>query len=276
MSFLRKKNKIWHLIEIVNGKPKERSLKTTDKGTAEDYWHNYEQNKARFNLGLASKNLSIHALVEKYSEIHKEAPTKKRDEGTFKNFFRHCPIERLEEFTDETVQRYIALWKSEDGVENSTINRDLTTLKHFGKMLRRWKYTLTNPLEDVADLKEMEPDTKFFTTEQIELILKNSKGVWYDLFLIAVNTGCRENELLSLRWKENIDLTNRTMMIHAPKTHKIRYLPMTAALCSHLRRMQLKSSREAVICYPVRIPLQSSQTAPSQGMMSSPCIFRDY
>lgn len=250
MSFLRRKNKTWHIIEVVNGKPKERSLKTTDKRTAEDYWHNHEQNKARLNLGLASKNVPIHSVVEKYQEIHKAAPTKERDAGTFKNFFRLCPIEKLEEFTDETVQRFIARRKSEDGVENSTINRDLTTLKHFSKMLRRWKYTVGNPLEDVADLKEMETDTKFFTTEQINLILKHSRGMWHDMFVIAINTGCRENELLSLRWEENIDLNGRTIMIQAPKTKKIRYVPMTVALHSHLAGMRARNATGPVIRYP--------------------------
>lgn len=96
----------------------------------------------------------------------------------------------------------------------------------------------------------MEPDTKFFTEPQIQAILKNSKDIWYDMFLISINTGCRENELMSLRWSQSFDFNTREVIIQAPKTKKIRYVPMTDVLYAHLPKMKAKSENDAVICFP--------------------------
>jgi integrase len=117
-------------------------------------------------------------------------------------------------------------------------------------MLRRWKYVIANPLADVEDLKEMEPDTKFYTEKEIQVILKGSKGMWYDMFFISINTGCRGNELLSLKWNQNFDFNTRMVIIQAPKTKKIRYIPMTDALHAHLLKMKAKSKHDNVVCFP--------------------------
>jgi site-specific recombinase XerD len=248
MSYLRKRGKFWYIIDVKNGKRRDISLKTTDKTTAEEFHRNHETNKSRLNLGLEAKDLSIISLVEKYkADLHKSARSKERDAGTFKNFFRLCNIEKLHQFNCDTITRFVSLRMNLDKVSASTINRDLTTLKHFGAMLKNWNYTIENPADRVKDLTETETDTLFFTEHEINTIMKNVDGIWLNMFFIMINSGLRLSEVLSLRWGVNVNMDERSIMVQSPKTKRIRYVPMTIELYNHFVVMQRTACGPLVI-----------------------------
>lgn len=227
MAFLRKpgkRSRFYHLIDKSTNPPTERSLHTNDPEVAKAYWHTYEDTRARMRLGMPAQRAPLREIIKRYQDtINKKPGSKSRDALTFKNFFRHCPIETVEEFSDMTAREFMSKRERVDGALPATINRDMVTLKHFSKMLRVWKYMPMSPLQDVPKLREDEVDTRYFTAAQISQVLADAKGLWYDMWLTAINTGCRLNELLTFHWNKNIDLASRCLIIVAPKTGKLRY-----------------------------------------------------
>ncbi len=76
----------------------------------------------------------------------------------------------------------------------------------------------------------------YLSEKEVEVLLKNCHGVWYDVFLVALKTGLRRGELLALSWKD-INFTKEQITVRhsmynreitSTKSNRIRYVDMTS------------------------------------------------
>ena len=95
-----------------------------------------------------------------------------------------------------------------------------TTVRHAHAVLHRalgravrFNLLVRNPCDMVDAPRNAKPNHKFLTTEQSKVLLEAAKGDRLEaLITLALMTGCREGELLALRWG-NVDLVKGTMTI---------------------------------------------------------------
>ena len=99
------------------------------------------------------------------------------------------------------------------------------------------EWGLINKTPKIKPLKVPPPKFHFFTEEEYNQILEESKKVskeFYEMVLFTLRTGVRVGELLALRW-EDIDFERKIVTIRrsivngitgSPKSNKIRQIPL--------------------------------------------------
>jgi len=111
-------------------------------------------------------------------------------------------------------------------------------IRHFKQVLNdavKWEYLIKNPLYNLEKLKEdPRSETYWLKNEISQFLTANQDHEFYELFLVALNTGLRRSELMGLQWNK-VDFQNEQIEIssirdryglkNTTKTGKIRYVP---------------------------------------------------
>jgi integrase len=115
------------------------------------------------------------------------------------------------------AERYIGR-RIEQKAAPATVNREMTVLKHIIHRAVGWEYLSRNPFRDaqgetvqgLRPLREPSGRTRFLSLDEIESLLAACDRVPYlkAFALVAMNTGMRRNEVLSLT-RRSIDWQNR-------------------------------------------------------------------
>jgi integrase len=96
--------------------------------------------------------------------------------------------------------------------------------------IKEWHWITHNPVRSIRKPPIGNGKTRFFTLEEIESIRRMCKESdsrhLFPIFVIALHTGMRKGELLSLIWS-NIDLKNREILLSRSKNGEPRDIPMT-------------------------------------------------
>lgn len=96
-------------------------------------------------------------------------------------------------------------------LSKATVNRYLSTLSIvFSFAVKDWGWMSENPVYNVRKETEDNSRVRFLKKEEISSLLRECKKSSYELYLvvlIALTTGARYNEIISLTWKD-VDLVN--------------------------------------------------------------------
>lgn len=146
----------------------------------------------------------------------------------------------LHEITPLHVNQFMVK-RQNDGVKNSTINRELTVLKKMLSLAMEWGFELKrNPVKKGNYFSEEEyRRERVLNPEEETRLFKVAASHIRPILSCALLTGMRYSEILGLRW-ENVDLGKRQIVIKAEssKSGKKRTLPMNRSLLATL--LQLK------------------------------------
>jgi integrase len=128
----------------------------------------------------------------------------------------------------------------------STLNREVTVLKHITRRAVVWEYLSRNPFLDsqggvLAGLKALrEPGgrTRFLNLDEIDRLLATCEPVPYlkAFATVALNTGMRRNEILSLT-RKSIDWQNRTAALTETKNGEARQVYLNDAALEVLKAL---------------------------------------
>ncbi|MGA2458359.1 MAG: tyrosine-type recombinase/integrase [Terriglobales bacterium] len=128
----------------------------------------------------------------------------------------------------------------------STLNREVTVLKHMMRRAVVWEYLSRNPFLDsqggvLAGLKALrEPGgrTRFLNLDEIDRLLAACEPVPYlkAFATVALNTGMRRNEILSLT-RKSIDWQNRTVLLTETKNGEPRQVYLNDAALEALKAL---------------------------------------
>lgn len=110
-------------------------------------------------------------------------------------------------------------------------------LRRLFNKAKKWKLTTNNPIDDIDFLEENNTRTRFFTIEEIPRLLEACSHLpyLYQVVMIALHTGMRKREILSLKIpkegenldKSNwIDMENRCFHLNLTKNKKYRQVPL--------------------------------------------------
>jgi integrase len=140
------------------------------------------------------------------------------------------------------------------GAASASVNKLHVTLHKALDQARRWRMVTRNAAEDVSPPKPNPPEMRTLSAAESKRLLEAARDDRLEaLYVLAVNTGMRQGELLALKWKD-VDLENARLSVRRtitmskgsilfgePETRKSRRTislnePSVRALRKHLDR----------------------------------------
>jgi integrase len=129
----------------------------------------------------------------------------------------------------------------------STVNRYLATLSHMLSIaVKEWRLIDRNPVHDVGRKKEGRGRVRFLDdSERAALLAACESSTWpalHGLVLLAISTGARRGELLSLKWAD-IDLDGGAprAIVRVSKNGDPRVLPLIGKALGALRVLKAQA-----------------------------------
>jgi len=183
-------------------------------------------------------NKTFKQLMEKFMQEH--APTV--SENT-QNAYK-CYLKNLSSFFDNPglmsiTPRLVAEYKVHrrvKGASPSTINRELYMLsKAFNLAVNEWGWVKENPVSKVQKEKENNEVDRWLTEDEERRLLGASPQWLREIIVFALNTGLRQDELLSLEWSR-VNLFRRTILIQITKNGKPKTLPLNRIALDILKK----------------------------------------
>jgi len=226
--YLSKRKEIYYLYyQQLNGKMTCISTKTKYKSDALKFLSSFEATKREEKqIVILFKDLIFKFL--KHSEsIHKwnHSKTLRVTLNQASKYFGNPPIDS---FTVMNLQEYIDYRMSK--VSAYAVRRDFATFSNIFNYAIIHKYLTSNPIKDLRKPKVPEKQPLYFSNLEFnQFLLSIDNDDFRDLVMLAVNTGLRQMELLTLT-KEQIDVIRGTITLdnrtHVTKSRKIRVIPL--------------------------------------------------
>ena len=249
MPTIRKRGKIWYLDYRIDGKRVKRSIGPS-KRVAELELKKIEVQLSQGDLKPPPQKKNLIEFFEelkKYIEVNKNQKTKIRYLEVlnhFKEFLKDYPgIIHLGQINSRIMEEYKQT--RIEKVAPKTVNFELGTIGHFFNLAMKFNYISKNPVSDVEKLRLQQKTPRYFSEEEIKLILENCGERLYPIFLTFLYTGLRKSELINLEWAD-IDLKNRVLKVHIkdfwePKFGSARVIPINSKLYEVMSNLEMKS-----------------------------------
>lgn len=221
-----------------------------------DIWYGKELEKWKRNKHNPNDHLPRNASWPDFcteyldhSRTNKKKSTNERDKQVIDIFNEHCPISTVQDFTHRVIERYKTKRKDIDGVEHSTINRDLNTLKHMGTIAVKYNYLTKNPGEGIENLKTGKSDPYWWKMNELKAIAAELHTDRRKVaFALGIWTGFRADEICHLS-KSDIDFKGKVVKNTAkegwePKDYEEREVPLFPWLAPILKKWMSSLSTE--------------------------------
>ncbi|GJD43817.1 Tyrosine recombinase XerC [Methylobacterium cerastii] len=234
MATIRKRGSSWQAqVRRDGSRPTSKSfnLKTDAVRWARDIERDIEQGEHPSNIKILKK-LTLSDLLTRYEECITSSKKGANQEHYKLRLIHAHPIAalNLSYITSKSVADY------RDSrlqiVQPSTVRRELAVLQHcFEIATKEWGIPLaSNPVRNIKlpDVsKARQTRLNIGDEERLNEALRQSR-IWYlqPLVKLAIETGMRRGELLSLRWS-NVNFLQRTARLEDTKNGHSRTIPLT-------------------------------------------------
>jgi integrase len=121
-------------------------------------------------------------------------------------------------------------------VDPSTVNKEVNCLKAMLNKAVAWGYLQTQPLRGMKGLREPPGRLRYLTLEEKARLLDACASPPYlrPIVDLAMHTGMRRSEILSLRWAD-VDLRRRTIALTHTKNNERRVIPVNDTVAVTLK-----------------------------------------
>ena len=184
----------------------------------------------------ASEDLPFATFANEFLETYCKQNKKswRNDQQYLEKFKKYFKGDTLRSIGPEKVERYKAERKAE--VTPSTVNRSLACLKTLFNKAVEWGRLDVSPVRNVKKFKEPKGRERILSPEEIRRLIANASDWLRPIIIVALNTGMRRNEILSLRWR-NVDLVKLYISIEDSKSGKPRTIPINMAVYDALQAL---------------------------------------
>lgn len=188
------------------------------------------------------------ALDEYLSWLETERPKSVRDRRFHANAIvaalGDLELDALSPIAVERLKR-----KLRDGRSSGTINRHLTTLKHFARKAGEWGWVAPGTvalLRAVRLLAEPPGRVRYLSDdEEVKLFEALPEDV-RRLALAADLSGMRRSEIATLRWRD-VDLSHRVITLTRTKANRVRRIPLHDGLMEILSALEKPADLEGYV-----------------------------
>jgi len=160
-------------------------------------------------------------------------------EANMKPFFKDVLIS---EITPIDIRKYIKL-RLESGVSSTTVNRCLQILRKMFNLAIDCKLLETNPIKKGTLFSEKgNTKDRILTYEEEGRLLENCTEHLKPIVIIALSTGLRRGEILSLKWSD-IDFQGKAMKVEREKGGSIPFIFLTESVTRQLAMLKAKAGK---------------------------------
>lgn len=125
---------------------------------------------------------------------------------------------RLQKLTARDIQQYYTWLMDEKELSPNTVIKHHNLLTNTLNAAERQEYITKNPMRAVSPPKKRQREAKFYTPEQLGILLDKAVGTRLELpVFICAYLGLRRGELCGLRWID-VDLEHETITIENTRT----------------------------------------------------------
>jgi integrase len=201
---------------------------------------------ARAARGTAIKRSYAEAAMRFMDEF---LPTLKpessrRYQSNLKMLNGHFSGLSLDQITPATVKAYIAARKRSGSaaklpkggvntqkgraISTTTIKRDIACLGSILTRCVEWGWLEANPLHRIGKLglKESEERMRYLSKDEAAALIGAVSGTMQAIIIFTLETGCRKEEVLSLKWRQ-VDLLRMEIRLTETKSGKPRVIPLS-------------------------------------------------
>ena len=226
MSFRISGRRIFESTETANKKLAKKIYAKRLTEITEGKWFPDEARKRRFEE-LKEKYMTEH------SKINKTETTYIRDGSAFKRLSGFLKGLMLSEITPAKISDYKSL-RIKDGVKTATISRELEVLRHALSLAIQWEWIEVTPFSKVKIEKPNNKIERWITPEEEKRLLDASTPMLKEIIIFALNTGMRQDEILSLQWSQ-VDLFKRNVTLLITKNKEKRTVPVNQTVFDLLK-----------------------------------------
>jgi integrase len=196
---------------------------------------------------LELKGVTVGDLLRRYSET--VTPTKRGagpEQYRINTLLSHSLAQiALNKLSPAAIARY-----RDDRlklVQSGAVRRELAIVQHcFEVAKREWGLPIpANPVRQIATPEAQKPRERRLEDDESNILASAAlASAWYlrPLIVLAIETGMRRGELLSIRWKD-VDQTTRTIRILKTKNGHPRTVPLTPKAVEILASLEKKDER---------------------------------
>lgn len=125
---------------------------------------------------------------------------------------------RLQKLTARDIQQYYTWLMGEKELSPNTVIKHHNLLTNTLNAAERQEYITKNSMRAVSPPKKRQREAKFYTPEQLGILLDKAVGTRLELpVFICAYLGLRRGELCGLRWSD-VDLEHQTITIENTRT----------------------------------------------------------
>jgi site-specific recombinase XerD len=246
-----KKGNVYWMIKQYNGKKVERSLDTSIKRIAEERYSKIVSGIIDGSYFQKPKDFTISYLIGRYMEDRattKASTTLERDRSLREHITNYFGSYLLAEVTPEMVSDYRRKRYAEKKTV-ATVNRELAFLRNaYNIAIRHYKWCFVNPVSSVKFDREKNIRDRWLTSEEEKNLFSHLKGRLVDIVNLVLNTGLRQDEVLSLI-RSNVDLFRKTITIRG-KGDKVRTIPLNAVAIEILKARMKTQHIHSELVFP--------------------------
>lgn len=153
---------------------------------------------------------------------------------------------RIDQVKDWAIKHYVR-HRMEQGVMQSTINRELTTLTHMFRKAIKWKWIKADDKPEIIRGKEARKQIEVLTPKQqaalMQAAIADEDPTTWLFVAFGLNAAMRHGEILRVRWSK-IDFAQRRIHIDEAKAGE-RWQPITATLAKMLEQERAQRDDKA-------------------------------
>jgi site-specific recombinase XerD len=201
---------------------------------------------------LVGQNKTFKDMMEKFLKEHATKVSINMQRNYRTSLKRLIPFfgdSNLLSISPKMLSRYKVL-RSEEGVKPATINRELAMLsKAFNLAVKEWEWLKDNTVSRVPKEKENNERDRWLSKDEEKRLLDNCPEWLREIIVFALNTGLRQEELLSIEWPR-VNLFRKTILIRNTKNGKPKTLPLNMiALGVLVKRSKVKSIKNDYVFF---------------------------
>lgn len=197
----------------------------------------------KYNIKRKKEKIMFKEFADIYLDDYAKFNKKRSwrtDRSCLKSLKKYFEDKYLTEITTHQIEKYKAI-RLDQGVRESTVNRDLAIMRKMLNLAIDWNYLKQNPVRKVKFFSEKDNLKERILTEVEEIrLLETSSKHLRSILIVALNTGMRRGEILNLKWSQ-IDLNSRRIRVEKTKSGKIRFIEINTLLLEEFLKLKNKS-----------------------------------
>jgi integrase len=230
--------------------------------------------EGRYFNNTAAKKYTVGDLIARYLEYQQNRNQRRvfDVEAHLKWWNKEIGMYFLSDITKQLIlTKREALIQSGIYVDRrapATVNRYMGVLRHaFSVAVNEWEWLPEHPMKNIAKLPEPRGRVRFLDDAERARLLaacrESSAAFLYPLVVLALSTGARHGELISLHWHQ-VDFARQAIVLHDTKNKERRVLPMAHHALEVMEGWHRARDVQNPLVFPSeRIPTQPVQSRPA-------------